>query len=89
MGGKHIVRISLNTPRITLIPFKSIEVSQMPACAIHEKAEKLVKDLRDILTLATSSDLPKKRFQARVQNNAAQISYKQTQSCSAGPGATG
>jgi len=56
----------------------------MPACAIYEKAEKLLKNLRDILTLAAFSNLPEKRLQVGIQHNTAQISYKQIQSGSAG-----
>jgi hypothetical protein len=57
MGRKHILRRRLNTASIPLILFQRVKVDQMPTCAIHKEAEKLLEDLGDLLTLAALSYL--------------------------------
>ena len=83
MGGEHIDRIGLNTLGITFIFFKGVKVNQVSTRPIHEKTEKLLEDLGNLLTLTTLSDLTKKLFQIRENYNVSQISDKQTQSRSA------
>jgi len=76
MGGKHILRITLNTPRITIIAFKGIKVNKMTVRTIYEKTEKLFENLGNILTLAILSYLIEKSLQIRKQSNVSQISDK-------------
>lgn len=80
MRGEHIDRVSLNTLGITHIFFKGVKVNEVSIRSIHEKAEKLLEDLGNLLPLATLSYLTKKFIQISENNNISQIPNKQTQS---------
>jgi hypothetical protein len=59
-----------------------VKVDQMSTCAIHEKTEKLLENLGNLLSFATLPYLTEKILKIWKQNNTSQISYKQTQTSS-------
>ncbi len=77
-----MLRHCLNTASISLIFLKFVKVDQMSACAVHEKAEKLLKNLGNLLALIALSYLEKNFLQIGKQDYTSQISNKQTQSSS-------
>ena len=84
MRGQHTLSLCLNTAGISLIFLKFIKVGQMSTCAVHEKAEKLLKNLGNALPLIALSYSTKNLLQIGKQGYTSQISNKQTQSSPAG-----
>ena len=86
MGRKHPGRFGLRGPGIAAIFGQGIEMHQMPAGTVHEKAEKLFEYLADRLALAASPHGAEKDLQLRENIDVAKIAYEQTQTTPAGHG---
>jgi hypothetical protein len=79
MGRKHSFHIRFNGGCITSIFLQGIEVDDVSAGPIEEKAEKLLEYLDQRLALIALSNATKQALQMRIQLDILQIAHKKAQ----------
>jgi hypothetical protein len=89
MGGEQITGGGLRGAGIASVSGKRIKMHQVPAGAVHEKAEQLLEHLADGLPLAATPQGTEKGLQLRVKSYAAQVANEKAQAPSAGQGVGG
>jgi hypothetical protein len=83
---KHSPGLCLHCPGIALVIPERIEIHQMTACPIQEKAKKLLEHLCNSLCLAALAHRAKECLQLPIQTDTPKIPDKQAQSAPAGQG---
>lgn len=89
VGGEHLSGPGLGDAGIARIPGQGVEVHQVPAGTVEEKAEELLEDLADWLSLAVAPDGAEKGLQLRKDLDASEATDEEAQSSSTGEGIRG
>src|SRR5512139_403178 len=83
MGGEHQPGFALNGPRVSFILLEGIEEDQVPACAVHEETQQLLKDLTDRLPFAVLAERAKQALKMGIQGYGPKVADKQSQAAAA------
>jgi hypothetical protein len=79
VGRKHCFHICFNGSRITSILLQGIEIDDVSAGPVEEKAEKLLEDLDQWLPLIALSNTTKQALQMWIEVDILQIAHKKAQ----------
>jgi hypothetical protein len=89
MRREHSSRITLDGTGVAAIAAEGIKMHQVPAGAVHKKAEQLLEHLADRLPFAAAPDGAEKGLKLRIQSDAPKVAHEKAQSASAGQGVGG
>ncbi|WP_123289104.1 hypothetical protein [Desulfosoma caldarium] len=78
VGGNHATRLTLDGGGIARVLGHGVEVDQVPAGAVHEETQQLLKNLGDRLPLAAATHGAKESIDLLKNLDAAKIANKQT-----------
>jgi hypothetical protein len=80
MRREKLSSSALDGCRIAGVLLKPVEMSEVPATSVHEKAQELLENLHYRYPFLTFPNTAEQPFEVLVNRNAAQVAHKQSQS---------